>query len=284
MAVANPLMQQKADRAKKGLNILVVDPNPESRTFLKSSLRAIESIEVVRETSTPQNVVEILSESPAHVMMIEQDLGELSVFDFVKQVRSHPAGQRTRVVLMSHDLTTESRSNGMEVGILGYLSKPFDIRGIETALRDSMGKVDTNHQEILMKVRKIDFFSDFSDLELVRLLKICHTRKLSSGELLFREGDHGDRLYVLLAGKVDIVKRREEGKEVLATINPGQCFGEMAIVDSEPRSADARANGDLMVMEVNAEIIKDANDILALKIYRKLAILVTKKLRNYTQK
>ena len=57
----------------------------------------------------------------------------------------------------------------------------------------------------------------------------------------------------------------------------------MALVDSEPRSADACVSSDVMVIEVNAEIINDPNDLLALKIFRKLAILVTQKLRNYTR-
>ena len=70
--------------------------------------------------------------------------------------------------------------------------------------------------------------------------------------------------------------------ESLATVSPGDCFGEMAIVDMEPRSADARAVSDASLIEVNAQIIKNVNDVLALKIFRKLAILVTRKLRNYT--
>ncbi len=57
----------------------------------------------------------------------------------------------------------------------------------------------------------------------------------------------------------------------------------MALVDAEPRSADALSTSDTMVIEVNSEIINDINDILALKIFRKLAILVTKKLRDYTK-
>jgi len=142
--------------------------------------------------------------------------------------------------------------------------------------------VSTNLKETLNKVRRIEFFSDFTDIELVRLLKICHTRKFQDKEIIFDEGEAGDRLYVLVAGKVDIVKHRESGEETLATLNAGDCFGEMALVDHEPRSAEARAKGDSMIIEVNDQIISDSSDILALKLFRKIAILVTKKLRNYT--
>ena len=146
-----------------------------------------------------------------------------------------------------------------------------------------MGKVSTNHKETLNKVRRISFFSDFTDLELVKLLKICHTRKFAEGETIFSEGELGDRFYVLLAGTAEITKQRKDRVESLMTVHAGECFGEMAIVDAEPRSADVRALSDAILIEVNAQIIKNVNDVLALKIYRKLAILVTQKLRSYTE-
>lgn len=279
---ANPLLHKVERPAAAGLKVLVVDPQPESRSLLKTALRSIAQVETVRETSTPHAVLDILAENPAHVILIERELGDTDVFEVVKHFKTNPFAAKARFVLVATRLDTESRQKGMEAGILGYLSKPFDIRSLEAALRDSMGKVATNHQDTLNRLRRISFFSNFTDLELVRLLKICHTRKFSDGETLFREGEPGNRLYVLLAGSVEIVKNREEGSEVLTTIKPGNCFGEMAIVDSEPRSADARAAGDLMVIEVNGEMINDSNDILALKIFRQIAILVTKKLRNYT--
>jgi CRP-like cAMP-binding protein len=83
-------------------------------------------------------------------------------------------------------------------------------------------------------------------------------------------------------GAVEIIKHRETGPETLATMTPGDCFGEMALVDQEPRSADARAKGDTMIIEVNDQILNNISDILALKLFRKIAILVTKKLRTYT--
>jgi len=270
-------------RPGRALRLLIVDPLPESRQLLKGALRNMKDIDSVRETGSAKHIFEIISEAPIDLLMIDQNLGDENVFDIVKQLKSEARTANVKVVLMSSDLDTESRRKGIETGILGYLSKPYDINSLESALRDALGKVSTNHKETLNKVRRIEFFSEFSDLELVRLLKICHTRKFQAGETLFREGDHGDRLYVLIAGQIHIIKRRDAAKEVLATLGVGDCFGEMALVDQEPRSADAAAATDCMVIEVNAQIINDINDILALKLFRKMAILVTKKLRVYTR-
>ncbi len=267
----------------RALRLLIVDPLPESRQLLKGALRNLKDIDSVRETGSPNHILEITADAPVDLMMIDQNLGDENVFDVVKRLKSEPRTASVKCVLMSSNLDTESRRKGIEAGILGYLSKPYDLNSLEGAIRDSLGKVSTNHKETLSKVRRIEFFSEFSDLELVRLLKICHTRKFAAGEFLFREGDHGDRLYVLIAGQMHIQKRKDNTKEVLATLGVGDCFGEMALVDQEPRSADAVAATDCMVIEVNAQIINDINDILALKLFRKMAILVTKKLRVYTR-
>ena len=285
MAVLSHAESMAAQREKTAvLTVLLIDPQPETRSLLKSSMRSVETVKTVREAGTLAAVPQILAESKPHVMFIDEAAsGAGDIFEVVGKIKAHPASKGMGFVLMSGNLNTEMRQKGMEVGILGYLSKPFDVLGIEAALRDARGKVATNHQEILNRLRKIAFFSGFKDLELVRLLKICQTKKLGPGEVLFKEGEQGDRMYVLVAGKVDIIKERDEGPEVLVTMQPGNVFGEMAIVDSEPRSADARAKDGAIVMEINAQIMADENDILALKIYRKLAILVTKKLRNYTK-
>ena len=270
-------------RPSRALKILIVDPLPESRQLLKGALRNLKDVESVRETGMARNIMDLVNDSPVNLILIDQNLGDENVFDVVKRLKSEPLAAGTKFLLMSSALDTESRRRGIEVGILGYLSKPYDLNSLESAIRDSLGKVSTNHKETLNKVRRIEFFADFTDLELVRLLKICHTRKFGAGEILFSEGDHGDRLYVIVAGQVHILKRRDADKEVLATLTVGDCFGEMALVDQEPRSADAVAAGDCMVIEVNAQIINDINDILALKLFRKMAILVTKKLRVYTR-
>lgn len=270
-------------RLTRQLKLLVVDPLSESRQLLKGALRNLKDIESVRDTGLARHIYDLIADSSVDLILIDQNLGEENVFDVVKSLKTEPRAAGVKFILMSSNLDTESRRKGIEAGILGYLSKPYDLNGLESAIRDALGKVSTNHKETLNKVRRIEFFSEFTDLELVRLLKICHTRKFQSGEILFREGDHGDRLYVLIAGQVHILKRRDGNKEVLATLGVGDCFGEMALVDQEPRSADAEAATDCMVIEVNAQIINDINDVLALKLFRKMAILVTKKLRVYTR-
>lgn len=69
-------------------------------------------------------------------------------------------------------------------------------------------------------------------------------KKLEKGQLLFREGDPSDSMYVVKKGKISITKTKGDSEVELASIGPGQMFGEMAFFDRKPRSANARAISD----------------------------------------
>jgi NADH dehydrogenase len=73
-------------------------------------------------------------------------------------------------------------------------------------------------------------------------------------EVIFREGDRGDWLYVVLDGEVDVVKRVPDGGEVgLRRLAAGECFGEIALVSDRPRTATARSVGRVNVLAVDRE-------------------------------
>ena len=88
-------------------------------------------------------------------------------------------------------------------------------------------------------------FSALLDAELRRNAGGVRTLRAGAGEIIFQEGDAGDGMYVVDAGRVDIVIGAKDAEpRVLSRIGPGGIFGEMAIIDGKPRSATARADGD----------------------------------------
>ena len=76
-------------------------------------------------------------------------------------------------------------------------------------------------------------------------------RMYASGEVIFREGDQGEVMYVIQAGKVSIVKNTPTGDLILATLDSGDIFGEMALFDKMPRSATAKATGSARVLSID---------------------------------
>src|SRR5512138_1052770 len=78
---------------------------------------------------------------------------------------------------------------------------------------------------------------------LERVAAIATHRDLPAGAVIFREGERGDEMFVVVAGKVRISRKLEgAGEEALGVLEAGSHFGEMAMVDDSPRSADAHAH------------------------------------------
>ncbi|MEM7426311.1 MAG: Crp/Fnr family transcriptional regulator [Pseudomonadota bacterium] len=91
-----------------------------------------------------------------------------------------------------------------------------------------------------------------SDDELDRLARYSRTRELEPGELIFRKGDPGDSMAVVIDGRVVIGSTSIEGKElVLNIIHSGDVLGEIAFIDGEDRTADAKAleKTEILVLE-----------------------------------
>lgn len=86
-------------------------------------------------------------------------------------------------------------------------------------------------------------FESLDSGELEALRKGCVEREYEAGSVIFREGDQGDGLYIVRHGMVQISALLGQGNErrVLTRVEPGEFFGEMAVLDNEPRSATASA-------------------------------------------
>src|SRR5215211_6521699 len=93
---------------------------------------------------------------------------------------------------------------------------------------------------MLDELRKIPLFADLSEEDLEQLHKMAETVSIPAGQLVLREGDPGDSLYVLLDGELEVTKRQGSQDILLAVYKPGQFFGEMALLEQAPRSASVR--------------------------------------------
>lgn len=74
------------------------------------------------------------------------------------------------------------------------------------------------------------------------------------GEIVFRQGDHGDRVYLIVSGEVEVLQGEVNGSaKVIAKLCAGECFGEMALLSDNPRNATLRAVGEVDVLSVYRE-------------------------------
>ena len=92
----------------------------------------------------------------------------------------------------------------------------------------------------LDELRQIPLFGDLPEEDLEQLYRMAETVSIPAGQFVLREGDPGDSLYVVLDGELEVTKHQGSQEIQLALYEPGQFFGEMALLERAPRSASVR--------------------------------------------
>ncbi len=96
--------------------------------------------------------------------------------------------------------------------------------------------------DIFTILKQVPIFSDLTPKELAEVEKIVHRRRYKKNETIIRTGDPGLGMYIIINGSVEIIEEEEKaGKRTLATLSNGSFFGDMALLDEDPRSASAMA-------------------------------------------
>ncbi|MFW5415528.1 Crp/Fnr family transcriptional regulator [Nocardiopsis sp. CNT-189] len=97
-------------------------------------------------------------------------------------------------------------------------------------------------------LRKAPLFEALDEDATAALRASVSEVRLGRGQTLFAEGDEGDRLYVVLSGKVKLTRSAVDGREnLLAVLGPGEMFGELSLFDPRPRTASAIAVTDTVL-------------------------------------
>ena len=103
-------------------------------------------------------------------------------------------------------------------------------------------------------VRKTPLFSGLDEAAAASLRASMNLIKLKKGQVLFREGDDGDHLYIVSSGKVKLGTKASDGREnLLMILGPGDMFGELSLFDSGPRTASAIAVTDSKILALGQE-------------------------------
>ncbi len=110
-----------------------------------------------------------------------------------------------------------------------------------------------NRTELLQFSSKIDLFHSFSEEELAAFLEKAAELQVAKGNILFREGDSGQDMYIVLRGMIKIFR----GNRIVDVIKPGDYFGEMAIIENQPRSASVSALEDSLLLQVPLAVFQE---------------------------
>jgi CRP/FNR family cyclic AMP-dependent transcriptional regulator len=122
--------------------------------------------------------------------------------------------------------------------------------GTITAREAPGGELPASVKEKL--IRNSVIFGGLDDDSLRALVQVSRTRRVRKGTMLFQQGDEGDALYGVVDGLIRICIAGESGKELtLGLMEPGDIFGEIALLDGLPRSADAYAAEDSTLLVID---------------------------------
>ncbi len=128
----------------------------------------------------------------------------------------------------------------------------------------------------------VAIFAGMPQESLLRTLAIAELRQFKSGSVVFAEGDVGHSFFVLIVGAVTVQKMRDGQPVVLARMGVGDCFGEMALVRDDVRSATVVAVRDCTALCFERERI-DAHPQSAHLIYKNIAAILARRLQNRTE-
>ncbi len=133
-------------------------------------------------------------------------------------------------------------------------------------------------------LRKVPLFSDLSEAELARFADVTREREYPKNSVILFEDDPGDALYIVSAGQVKVVLIGEDGREViLSVLGDGDFFGEMALIDDEPRSAHVIAMKDSQLLVLRRDDFQ-AQLVAQPKIGLKLLRVLVQRLRRADEK
>jgi CRP/FNR family cyclic AMP-dependent transcriptional regulator len=244
------------------------------------SLASLQSGQLFGETS----FVDGNSRSGDAVTLLETELLALSPRDLGASMEHD---QRFAVALywmFWKSLSAKLRQTNLQLTrFFSQTGKPASAQPAEAESFAGEFRVDLASKRRLFQEQKL------SSLEINFLSSLSKEKKFSAFQQIFPEGEAGHEMYVVLEGKVMISKYIPgAGEEALAFLERGDYFGEMALIDNEPRSADAKAHeGGAVVLAIPREVLEgilDIHKVSSLRLLKILCTLVAGRLRELDDK
>ena len=161
-------------------------------------------------------------------------------------------------------VTNYSKGAEVEGQVMTYVWHAFAREGIEIpypqytinmkAAEPAEQRLKEEQERAIETLRAIDFLSVLSSEDLAAMAQEARRRVYLQGETVFRQGDAGSELFLILEGQADVVVGEGTKALTVATLGKGQFFGEMSLLTGEPRAATivARSRLEVLVITKNA--------------------------------
>ncbi len=154
--------------------------------------------------------------------------------------------------------TTAPDMPALDPAMLAQTTRGVGNKGVYATLDANAAMASLTTIEKMMLIRQVPIFADLTADDLEELASVVEERRVDPGKEVFREGDPGDAVYLIVKGSV-VVFTGGDGtrpERVLSELGAGACIGEMAVLDASPRSATVRALERTRTLRVPGEGFK----------------------------
>jgi hypothetical protein len=154
--------------------------------------------------------------------------------------------------------TTSQELPAIDASMMAQTTKGVGQSGVYATLDANAAMASLTTIEKMMLIRQVPIFSELAADDLEELAMIVEERRIDPGKDLFKEGDPGDAVYLIVKGSVRVFTGGDgvRPERLLSELGAGACIGEMAVLDASPRSATVRALERTRTLRVPGEGFK----------------------------
>ena len=149
----------------------------------------------------------------------------------------------------------------------------YDLRVTLRGLKDETVKKD-RPEDVIDYVHNVSFFSRFTKEQVKNILEAANVIRVTENTVMVTEGDIDDSFYIILSGRAVVRKNRK----YIATIDRGECFGEMAYLSGDPRTATVIADTDCILLKISAMLLDKSPPDIQLLFLKRFALTLLRRL------
>jgi serine/threonine protein kinase len=148
----------------------------------------------------------------------------------------------------------------------------YDLRLALRDLRET--PKETHDRELIKYIHSLPFFHNFTESQIDEILSACNLSKVESGKTIIEEGEVDDSFYILISGELLVRKADRD----VAVLEKGQCFGEMAYLTGEARTASIIAKGDSILLRFSSTLLEMLSESIQLRFFKYFTTSILKRL------
>ncbi|KWT82643.1 serine/threonine-protein kinase [Candidatus Magnetominusculus xianensis] len=203
-----------------------------------------------KEPEPPQSIAPSINETVSHYIMktLEKD----------KQKRYQSAGEFADALEFYMEARNKTKT------VIVSQSPDFNKLGLIKMLQD-----------------RYLFFSDFTEEEMLTLFSLSGKKIFRKGSTIFKEASVDDKMYIIIAGQVKLIKRSQYNGKVtlLKELKSGDCFGELGFLNNSPRYAAAIPETDTVCILISDTVLRKSEPYICLKLYKNLSVMLSERIR-----